>query len=116
MSIPQIITLSLVEIIGDFGLKQYANKGGIRNLAIGIAGYIGVVSMLVISLQGSSILMVNSAWDGTSTLIEGLAAYLILGERFDNYLQYMGVAFIVLGLYLLKIPWSKKNAFQIPPL
>jgi multidrug transporter EmrE-like cation transporter len=116
MSIPQIITLSLVEIIGDFGLKQYANKGGIRNLGIGIVGYIGVVSMLVIALQGSSILMVNSAWDGTSTLIEGLAAYLILGERFDNYLQYIGVAFIIIGLYLLKIPWSKKNAFQIPPL
>jgi multidrug transporter EmrE-like cation transporter len=116
MSIPQIVILSLVEIIGDFGLKQYANKGGITNLGIGIVGYIGVVSMLVVALQGSSILMVNGAWDGTSTLIEGIAAYLFLGERLDSEIQYVGLAFIVIGLYLLKIPWSKKNKFQLPSL
>lgn len=114
MSIPQIVTLSLVEIIGDFGLKQYANKGGITNLAIGIVGYIGVVSMLVVSLQGSSILMVNTAWDGISTLIEGGAAYIFLGERLDSDIQYIGFAFIIIGLYLLKIPMSKKDKFRIP--
>jgi multidrug transporter EmrE-like cation transporter len=60
--------------------------------------------------------MVNGAWDGTSTLIEGFAAYLFLGERLDSYLQYVGLAFIVLGLYLLKIPWSKKYKFILPSL
>lgn len=114
MSIPQIITLSVVEIIGDFALKQYANKGGIGNLALGVAGYIGVVGMLIISLQGSTILMVNSAWDGMSTIIESLAALIILGERFDNIWQYVGLFMITSGIYLLKIPWKKNTPFHIP--
>jgi multidrug transporter EmrE-like cation transporter len=116
MSLPQIIALSSIEIIGDFSLKEYANNGGIVPLAFGICGYIGVVGLLIMSLQDSTVLMVNGAWDGVSSIIESLAAYFILGERFDNYLQYVGLVIIVLGLYLLKVPWSKKHPFHIPKL
>jgi multidrug transporter EmrE-like cation transporter len=116
MSLPQIVALSSVEIIGDFGLNAYANNGGILNLGVGIMGYIGVVSLLVVALQGSSILMVNGAWDAISTLLESAAAYIILGERFDNYLQYFGLCLIVIGLYFLKVPLTKNHPFKIPPL
>jgi hypothetical protein len=114
MSLPQIFALSTIEIIGDFALKQYANKGGLRNLAIGIVGYVGVVAMLIVSLQDSTILMVNGAWDGISTIIESLAAFVILGERFDNIWQYVGLIMIASGIYLLKIPWKKQHPFHIP--
>lgn len=114
MSVPQLVGLSLVEIIGDFGLKQYANDGGIKYLGVGIIGYIGVMTMLVVSLQNSSVLVVNNGWDAISSIIESIAAYVILGERFDNYLQYLGIIFIILGLYLLKIPWKKSHTFRIP--
>jgi multidrug transporter EmrE-like cation transporter len=116
MSLAQIINLSVVEIIGDFAFKEYANNGGILPLSIGIIGYIGVCILLVISLQGSTVLLVNGAWDGMSALIESIAAYTILGERFHNFLQYFGIVFIVVGLYLLKIPLNKKHPFYIPPL
>ena len=114
MSLSQILSLSVFEIIGDVALKEYANDKGIIYLGVGIAGYIGIISMLIIALQGSTILLVNNAWDGTSSLIESLYAYFILGERFDNYLQYCGVGFILIGLYLLKIPLSKAHPFHIP--
>lgn len=114
MSLPQILALSLTEIVGDVALKEYANDKGLGYLSIGVAGYIGVVILLIINLQGSSILLVNNAWDGTSSLIESLYAYFILGERFENYLQYFGVILIISGLYLLKIPLSKKHPFHIP--
>lgn len=68
MSLVEIIGLSLIEIVGDFSLKQYANGGGFVHLAMGITGYIGVVIMLIISLQGSTVLLVNAAWDGMSAL------------------------------------------------
>ena len=113
MSLPQIIGLASVEIVGDFALKEYANNGGAMPLAIGIGGYIGVVYMLIQSLKGSTVLMVNGAWDGVSTVLESLAAYLILGERFDNYLQYVGLAITIFGIYLMKVPWSKKHPFRI---
>lgn len=114
MSVPTILTLSVVEIIGDVALKSYANDGGIVYLGIGIIGYIGVILMLIVSLQDSTILLVNNAWDGTSSVIESLFAFFVLGERFENSYQYMGVFFIIIGLYLLKIPFSKDHPFHIP--
>lgn len=115
MSIPQIFILCTIEIFGDFALKEYANnRGGIKMLGLGILGYIGVVIALIVALQDSSILIVNGAWDGMSTLLESSAAIIFLGERFDNYFQYVGLGFIIVGLYLLNIPWKKNNRFYIP--
>uniref|UniRef100_A0A6C0I0U2 EamA domain-containing protein n=1 Tax=viral metagenome TaxID=1070528 RepID=A0A6C0I0U2_9ZZZZ len=114
MSLVQVLSLSIIEIIGDVALKEYANDKGLSYLGLGIAGYIGVVIMLVVSLQDSTLLMVNNGWDGTSSLLESIYAYVVLGERFDNYLQYFGVFFIIVGLYLLKIPLSKTHPFHIP--
>jgi len=114
MSLYHILGLSIAEIIGDVGLKEYANDKGIIYLGIGIAGYITIVTLLIISLQNSTLLLVNNGWDGTSSLLESAYAYFILGERFHNYLQYFGILSIIIGLYLLKIPLSKTHPFHIP--
>ena len=114
MSVPQIFALAAIEIVGDYGLKEYANQGGWHYLATGVVGYISVVMMLIISLQGSTLLLVNNAWDGASSILESAFAFFILGERFDNYLQYLGVVMIISGMLLLKIPWKKAHAFRIP--
>ena len=116
MSFQQILSLSLVEIIGDFALKEFANKGGLVPLTFGIGGYVGVVYMLIVSLQGSSVLLVNGAWDGISALLESIAAYIFLGERFHSNFQYIGLIFIIIGVYLLKIPKHKKNQFHFPKI
>jgi multidrug transporter EmrE-like cation transporter len=108
MSLPQIFALSAVEVIGDVGFKEYANKGGIVNLLQGVIGYIGVMICLVISLQGSTLLLVNGAWDGISCLIESIYVYIFLGERFDDTSQYIGLVFVIIGILLLKIPMNKK--------
>ncbi len=104
MSYETILPLAMVEVIGDFALERYANHGGLLPLSIGIGGYMGIVYLLIKALKGSSILLVNGAWDGTSTLIESVAAYLFLGERFDSYSQYVGLGLLIIGLYLLKVP------------
>jgi multidrug transporter EmrE-like cation transporter len=116
MSLPEIIALTCVEIVGDFGYKQFANNGGIIPFTIGTLGYIGVVGMLIVSLQNSSIMMVNGAWDGISGLLESVAAYLFLGERFHHPVQYLGLILIAVGLYFLRIPLSKKRDFVWPSL
>jgi multidrug transporter EmrE-like cation transporter len=114
MSLSSILGLSIIEIVGDVALKEYANDKGFMYLGVGILGYIGVVILLIISLQDSTVLLVNNAWDGTSSLLESLYAFFILGERFENYFQYFGVVFILIGLYLLKIPLAKNHPFHIP--
>lgn len=116
MSLAQIAGLSLIEIVGDTGATLFANKGGILNLGIGVFGYIGVFIMLIVSLQGSSLLMVNGAWDGISGLFNGIYSYFVLGERFDEVSQYFGLGLIIVGIYLLKVPLSKANPFKWPSL
>ena len=116
MSLAQITGLSLVELIGDTGVKNFANHGGIANLGVGIVGYIGVFIMLIVSLQGSTLMMVNAAWDGLNALLSGIYAYFILGERFDNVSQYLGLGLIVAGIWLIKIPLFKENGFKWPSL
>ena len=116
MSYQDLIPLILIEIIGDFGYKEFANKGGIKNFTVGTIGYIGVVYYLIRSLQGSKILIVNAAWDGLSALIESVSAMIFLGERFDDPLQYLGVSFIIAGLFFLHLPVINKSKFVFPKL
>ena len=114
MSLPEILIISIVEIIADFGYKEFANNGGLIPFMIGTIGYIGVIIMLIVALQNSTVMMVNGAWDGVSGLMESMAAYIFLGERFEHWFQYIGLIFISIGLYLLKIPLKKLKQFKLP--
>lgn len=96
-----LVLLSIIEIIADFSLEKYANLGGVKYFGIGAVGYAGVVYFLIQALRGSTILYINNMWDGISSIIETLAAYIFLGERFSDPWQYVGVIFIVLGLFLV---------------
>lgn len=46
--------------------------------------------------------------------MESIAAYVFLGERLDNLSQYLGIIFIIIDLFLLKIPLKRKNEFKFP--
>lgn len=91
-------------MFADFALKKYGNEDGLAPLAYGLVGYMGVVYFLIQSLRGSSVIMVNVAWDGISAFIESLLAFIVLGERFSDPNQYIGIGLIVAGLFFLKIP------------
>lgn len=114
MSYIDITLIVLTEIIGDFGYKKFADNGGINNFAVGTVGYIGVIYLLIRSLQGSQVLVVNAAWDGVSALFESIAAIVVLGEKFDDPWRYMGIVFIILGLFLLKLPVVNPHKFVFP--
>jgi multidrug transporter EmrE-like cation transporter len=116
MSFIDITSLTICEIVGDFGYQYFANGGGIMPFAIGTSGYIGVAYYLIRSLQGSSILLVNGAWDGLSAIIESLAAIIFLGQRFDSIYQYLGLVLIITGMFFLKIPLKRNKAFKFPSI
>jgi multidrug transporter EmrE-like cation transporter len=98
------------------GINILPITGGITNFAIGSAGYVGVIYYLIRSLQGSQVLLVNAAWDGLSALIESVAAFIFLGERFDDPWKYFGVFLIIIGLFFLKLPLTRMNKFKFPKL
>lgn len=114
MSYQDMTLLILTEIVGDFGYKEFANKGGINNFLVGTSGYIGVIYFLIRCLQGSNILLINAVWDGMSALLESAAAMVILGERFEDPMKYVGVIFIIIGLFFLKLPLVNPNKFVFP--
>lgn len=114
MSYYDIGLLCLTEIVGDFGFKEFANKGGLKNFLVGTTGYIGVVYSLIRSLQGSQVLLVNAAWDGLSALIESIAAIIVLGEKFNDPWKYFGIFLIVLGLFFLRMPVVSEHKFIFP--
>jgi multidrug transporter EmrE-like cation transporter len=114
MSYQDIGGLIITEIVGDFGFKEFANKGGIRPFLAGSIGYIGVIYFLIRSLQGEQVLLVNAAWDGLSALVESIAAMVFLGEYFDDPMKYVGIVLIVIGLFFLKIPIKSNRQFIFP--
>lgn len=114
MSYIDIGLIVITEIVGDFGYKKFAEKGGLENFAVGTIGYIGVIYTLIRSLQGSQVLLVNAVWDGLSALVESIAAIIILGEGFDDPWKYVGILFIILGLFLLKLPLVNPHKFIFP--
>jgi multidrug transporter EmrE-like cation transporter len=116
MSLVEIGTLTLCEIVGDFGYQYFANNGGIVSFAVGTSGYIGVVYYLIKSLQGSTILLVNGAWDGISAIVESLAAMIFLGQYFESIYQYIGLTLIIVGLFFLRIPITRKKKFKFPSI
>ena len=82
-----IVALATVEVAADFNLKWYAHGLGGKYLWQGLAGYVGVIYFLIRSLSG---------------LIESVAAYVLLGERLHNPIQYVGLALTVIGIVLLR--------------
>lgn len=116
MSLVEITALSLAEIVGDFGFKKFANQGGIISLVTGCVGYVFVILFLIVSLQNSTVLMVNTLWDGLSCIIENSCAYIFLGERFEHIFQYIGMLMIISGVFLMKAPLLKTIPFKWPSI
>jgi multidrug transporter EmrE-like cation transporter len=109
MSLVDITLLSLVEIVGDFGFKAFARGGQLFDFGQGIAGYVGVIYFLIRSFTVGNVLYVNGMWDGMSTLLEAIAAYIFLGERLNTVWQYFGLVLLVSGLILVRMGGIAKN-------
>ena len=102
MSLLDISLVSLAEIVGDFGFKNVARVGSIQGWLAGIGGYIGVIYYLIRSLRIGNVTYVNGMWDGVSAILETAVAFFIFGERLNSPLQYVGLALIIGGIFILK--------------
>lgn len=107
MGFTDIFATAAIEIFADFNLRWYAQTDLVKYLYTGIAGYVGVVYFLIRSLRSDNLLFVNSVWDGLSSLIESLAAYVLLGDRLKTPQQYVGLVMTIVGVLLLKMDGIK---------
>jgi multidrug transporter EmrE-like cation transporter len=102
MTTLNVVWATIAEIFGDFGFKEFARKGTASGFLKGSIGYVGVIFFLIQSLKGGNLLYVNGMWDGISGIIESLAAYFILGERFNHPMQYVALGIISIGIIMLR--------------
>jgi len=102
MSLTNITLMSLSEILGDFGFKNVARAPSVASWAAGLTGYAGVIFFLIKSLRVGNVVYVNGMWDGVSAVLESLFAIFIMGEKLTTMGQYLGLCFVIGGLFLLK--------------
>jgi len=102
MSLLDISLMSIFEILGDFGFKNVARSGSLSGWVGGLSGYAGIIYYLLKSLRVGNVTYVNGMWDGISAILETLAAFFIFGERLNSWTQYIGLAFIITGLFTLR--------------
>jgi multidrug transporter EmrE-like cation transporter len=102
MSLQDIVILSVVEVFGDFNARWYAQTNKPVFLAGGVLGYLGILFYLIKCLRTRNVLYVNGMWDGISTIVESIAAYLVLGDRLTKPEQYVGLGLVITGLLLLR--------------
>lgn len=107
MGFSDIAATAAIEIFADFNLRWYAQTDVTKYLYTGVGGYVGVVYFLIRSLRDDNLLLVNSVWDGLSSLIESVAAYVLLGDRLTTVHQYLGLILTILGVILLKMDGNK---------
>jgi multidrug transporter EmrE-like cation transporter len=97
-----VVALSVVEIYGDFSLRFYAQTNKVSWLWHGVAGYVGVLYLLIQSFKYKNVLYVNGMWDGVSGITESIASYVFLGDRLEKPQEYIGLLFIIVGVALMK--------------
>jgi len=92
--------LTLVELVGDTSLRQYAKTDTSLFLGIGTAAYLGLVYILQWAYRTEKLAIVNGYWDAISNILTTLVAYFILGEALTTT-QLTGLFLISGGMYLL---------------
>jgi len=104
-----IILVSIVEYIGDSNFKFYTQTDKKLNLIIGIIAYAIMIPVLIVILRKTNIMYMNGLWDGVSVVIESLLAIIILHESLSNRTQYIGLLFIIIGIFAMTIGQIPKN-------
>ena len=98
-----IIFVSLIEFIGDSNFKFYARSAKKNNLIIGIIAYAIMIVFIILILKKTNVMYMNGMWDGISAVIESLLAFILLHETLSNRFQYLGLIFIIFGIFAMTI-------------
>ena len=68
------------------------------HLILGILGYAAVLFFLVRSFGHGNMLWVTTMWEGMIIVLSAVYAFFWLGERFDHWIQYLGIILAILAM------------------
>lgn len=93
-------TLTVVELVGDVSLREYAKGDNPAFLGVGVASYLGLTYVLQDALRTEKLAIVNGYWDAYSNLLTTGVAIGLLGEQVSGK-QMVGLLMIGVGLLLV---------------
>jgi multidrug transporter EmrE-like cation transporter len=93
-----IVIASTIEYFGDSNFKFFARSNQVKFLGLGLGYYLLLILFLIYILKYANVIYANLIWDGSSAIIESILAYILLGERLNGTIQYMGGIFILIGM------------------
>lgn len=96
-----IAAVVLLELIGDTALREYAIKGGIASLILGVISYNYMLTWWIKVLKAMPLAIGNAQWDGWSSLVTALWCQFGLKEQL-TIRQWIGAYTVGLGLLLLR--------------
>jgi hypothetical protein len=98
MTVLNVCLMSCAEIFANSHLQKYAGNKVLRNLLLGILGYVGVLFFLIKSFGHGNMLWVTTMWEGMIIVLSASFAYFYLGERFSHPVQYLGIILGILAM------------------
>lgn len=89
-----ILGMTAAELFGNAHLKWYADNGRGHHLGLGVLAWLLVLLLLVqVFLKGKSMMWTCIMWEAMIVLGGALTAYFIFGEKFNHWVQWLGVLF-----------------------
>jgi multidrug transporter EmrE-like cation transporter len=102
MTLLNVLAMSLAEIFGNANFKNFTGSGGHHgHLVGGFVGYLGVMYFLIQSFASTSMLVTTFMWEGMITVLGSAYAFIILGERFTSWIQYVGVVLAIISVWMV---------------
>jgi multidrug transporter EmrE-like cation transporter len=98
-----VLIVALSEIFANFNLRWFATSNAPSNLVQGLLGYGSVLYFLTRAFRTDNVLYVNALWDGMSAILQSIAAFVILGDRFKSGQEYVGILLIFAGVFILNM-------------
>ena len=101
--------MSVAEIFGNRSIQNYAQSRKMRDLILGLLGYIVVIYFLYRSFSNKNMMWVSAMWQGMIIVLGSAFAYFYIGERFTHPLQYFGVLLGLLAMFCVSYEGSTSH-------
>lgn len=92
--------LTVIEAIGDYALKRYAQGAAWPFFGIGFGIYASLAFILVWIFKTFGLAIVNAYWDATSNVLTMLVGAFMLNEVYSTK-QWIGMITVTIGMILI---------------
>jgi multidrug transporter EmrE-like cation transporter len=93
MTLLYVLGMTLAELFGNAHLKWYAENGKHHHLSLGVFAWLAVLFFLIKTLSQKSMMWTCIMWEAMIVLGGAISAWLVFGEKFTHWIQWLGVLF-----------------------